>query len=222
MSRKTQMPELHLHFLHINWLWLRKYWNAHLCLHLVRVSLPVCVWVCVRIRVMLRRRLRVGFISGSRRQWRSPISRQNYNYHVSASLLPQRRVGGKPQTHRRLQPEGAHACAACRVSAQLDAGRAISSRCWIHNQIWLRECRSCVCLLCESSVWVWTSRFDEMYGCLKSTFNKWSWIHQLESSTKADPGFSSLSLTWWDRDVSLRGGRRFYRPPLTSATDVMF
>lgn len=58
--------------------------------------------------------LRVRFISGSRRQWRSPISLYNYNYHVSSSLLPQRCVGGLQQTL--FQPESVQACAPCQTS----------------------------------------------------------------------------------------------------------
>lgn len=87
------------------------------------------------------------FISGSRRQWRSPISLQNYNYHVSASLLPQYSVGGIPQLQTLFQPESVHACAPCQTSVCLNAGCTLTSwHCpmsWCNSVYGLPDLRKC-------------------------------------------------------------------------------
>lgn len=92
------------------------------------------------MRALLWHMLQFGFISGSRKHRTSPISPQNYNYRVNASLLPQHCVGGTSRLQRLSQPKGA--CAPCQspnisqpwmrnnhlaLDSQLDASRRISA-----------------------------------------------------------------------------------------------
>lgn len=107
----------------------------------------ICIFLCkfecisVCMNVILCRRLWVWFISGCRRQWRSPISLYNYNYHVSASPLPQHCVGGTPRLQRLSQLAGVHACAPCQTSVYLSAGCAITSWWQRYNQMQLWHCQ---------------------------------------------------------------------------------
>lgn len=102
-----------------------------------------CLDVCMFFGVITCHRLWVWFISGSRRWWRSPISLQNYNYHVSRSASTVLCRRGH-HSYKESFNQSAHACAPCQtpVYSRSTVDVPISSWSWLHNLMWLWQATS--------------------------------------------------------------------------------